>query len=128
MTRMLLLLLLGAFQAVAAEPKLHSFQRQTLSTEYFCEGAGFGDVSRDGKPDIVSGPYWYAGPDFKTKHEIYAPKPQNRNRYADNFFSFVYDFNGDGWGDVLRVGFPGTPALVFENPKGKPGHWKRHQV
>ena len=128
MTRMLILLLLGAFQAVAAEPTLHSFQRQTLSTEYFCEGAGFGDVSHDGKPDIVAGPYWYAGPDFKTKHEIYPPKPQNRNRYADNFFSFVYDFNGDGWGDVLRVGFPGTPALVFENPKGAKGHWKRHQV
>ena len=28
----------------------------------------------------------------------------------------------------MRIGFPGTPALVFENPKGKPGHWKRHQV
>ena len=51
MTRMLILLLLGAFQAVAAEPKLHSFQRQTLSTEYYCEGAGFGDVSLDGKPE-----------------------------------------------------------------------------
>ena len=112
----------------AAEEALHSFERQTLSDEYFCEGAGFGDVSSDGRPDVVAGPYWYAGPDFKTKHEIYPPKPQNRNRYADNFFSFVFDFNGDGWGDVLRVGFPGTPALVFENPKGAEGHWKRHQV
>jgi putative membrane-bound dehydrogenase-like protein len=122
------LFLIGAVSLSAAEHKLHSFERQTLSTEYFCEGAGLGDVSRDGKPDVVAGPYWYAGPDFKAKHEIYPPKPQNRNRYADNFFSFVYDFNSDGWGDVLRIGFPGTPALVFENPKGGPGHWKRHQV
>ena len=115
-----------AFHAVEAVS--HSFERQTLSTEYFCEGAGFGDVSHDGKPDIVAGPYWYAGPDFKARHEIYPPKAQNRNRYADNFFSFVYDFNGDGWGDVLRIGFPGTPALVFENPKTAKGHWARHQV
>ena len=124
----LFLFLIGAVSLTAAEHLLHTFERQTLSTEYFCEGAGFGDVSHDGKPDIVAGPFWYAGPDFKTKHEIYPPKPQNRNRYADNFFSFVYDFNGDGWGDVLRIGFPGTPAIVFENPKGAKGHWKRHQV
>ena len=29
-----LLLLFGAFQIVAAEPKLHTFERLTLSTEY----------------------------------------------------------------------------------------------
>jgi len=85
-------------------------------------------VSHDGKPDIVSGPYWYAGPEFKTKHEIYPPKPQNRNRYADNFFWFVYDFNGDGWNDLFRVGFPGTPGYVYVNPRGAKGHWARHQV
>ena len=124
----LALFLIATMSVAAAEHTLHSFQRQTLSTEYYCEGAGLGDVSRDGRPDVVAGPYWYAGPSFEAKHEIYPPKPQNRNRYADNFFSFVYDFNGDGWGDVLRIGFPGTSALVFENPKGKQGHWKRHQV
>ena len=112
----------------AAEQALHSFERQTLSYEYFCEGAGFGDVSSDGRPDVVAGPYWYAGPDFKARQEIYPPKAQNRNRYAHNFFSFVYDFNGDGWGDVLRIGFPGTAALVFQNPKTPKGHWARHQV
>ena len=57
MTRTLLLLLLGAFQAIAAEPTLHSFQRLPLSTEYYSEGANFGDVSHDGVVDIVSGPY-----------------------------------------------------------------------
>lgn len=116
MTRVFILAVVFCFASAiqAAESLLHSFQRLTLSAEYYSDGAGFGDVSHDGKPDIVSGPYWYAGPEFKTKYEIYPPKPQNRNRYADNFFSFVYDFNDDGWGDVLRVGFPGTSALVFD--------------
>jgi len=130
MTRVFILAVVLCFASAiqAAESLLHSFQRLTLSTEYYSEGAGFGDVSHDGKPDIVSGPYWYAGPEFKTKHEIYPPKPQNRNRYADNFFWFVYDFNGDGWNDLFRVGFPGTPGYVYVNPRGAKGHWARHQV
>ena len=70
------------------------------------------------------------GPTFEKKHEIYAAKPQNMEGYADNFFNWVYDFNGDGANDVFVVGFPGTPAYVYENPKGKglAKHWKKHQV
>ena len=128
MPRVLLILLFGAFQIIAAEPKLHTFERLTLSTEYYSEGANFGDVSHDGVADIVSGPYWYAGPDYKAKHEIYPPNPQNRDRYADNFFWFVYDFNKDGWNDLFRVGFPGTPGYVYVNPKGAKKHWDRIQV
>ncbi len=130
MTRVFILAVVLCFVSTiqAAESLLHSFQRLTLSAEYYSEGAGFGDVSHDGKSDIVSGPYWYAGPEFKTKHEIYPPKPQNRNGYADNFFWFVYDFNGDGWNDLFRVGFPGTPGYVYVNPRGAKGHWARHQV
>jgi hypothetical protein len=28
------------------------------------------DVNQDGKPDIVSGEYWFEGPDFKKSHKI----------------------------------------------------------
>jgi putative membrane-bound dehydrogenase-like protein len=81
--------------------------------------------------DVVYGPYWFAGPDFKKSHEIYPAKPQPMNAYADHFFAWVHDFNSDGHNDVLTVGFPGTPAFVYENP-GKTlnshGHWTKHQV
>jgi hypothetical protein len=126
----LLLLSLDSSQAFSQEFKLHSFERQRLSDGYYSEGANAGDINGDGKPDIVSGPYWYEGPEFTTKHEIYPAKPQNREGYADNFFSWVYDFNGDGRNDVLVVGFPGKPAYVYENP-GKDGidkPWKKHEV
>lgn len=105
-----------------------TFERVALSDVYFSEGANAGDLNHDGHGDIVSGPYWYAGPDFKVKSEIYPPVPQNREGYADNFFSWVYDFNADGWGDVFVVGFPGTPAHVYENPREAGGFWKKHQV
>lgn len=126
------LLTLGTFAPLlsADEPTLHTFERQSLSDVYFSEGANAGDVNGDGVVDVVYGPYWFAGPDYETKHEIYQPKPQDRNRYADNFFSWVYDFNDDGWNDVFVVGFPGTPAYLYENPKGDglESHWPKHQV
>ena len=84
-------------------------------------------MNGDGENDVVHGPYWFEGPEFKKSHEIYAPKPQNRNRYADNFFSWVYDFDGDGRNDVLTAGFPGTPAYVYHNTKDE-GHWPKHEV
>lgn len=127
---LLLLLSLELSRALSQEFKLHSFERQRLTDGYFSEGANAGDINGDGKMDIVSGPYWYEGPDFRRKHEIYPAKPQNREGYADNFFSWVYDFNGDGRNDVLVVGFPGKAAYVYENP-GKHGFdkpWTKHEV
>ncbi len=109
---------------------LHTFERQRLTDTYYSEGANAGDLNGDGQADVVYGPYWYEGPAFKTAHEIYPPKAQNTEGYADHFFNWVYDFNGDGASDVFVVGFPGTPAYVYENP-GKAGlgqHWKKHQV
>ena len=109
---------------------LHSFKRQQLSDVYYSEGANAGDLNHDGQADVVYGPYWYEGPEFTKKHELYPPKAQNREGYADNFFNWVYDFNGDGWNDVFVVGFPATPAYVYENPKadGLNQHWKKHAV
>jgi FG-GAP repeat len=112
------------------EPALHRFERQRLTETYFSEGANAGDINGDGQVDVVYGPYWFEGPSFERKREIYAAKPQPTEKYADNFFNWVYDFNDDGASDVFVVGFPGTPAYVYENPKGEglDRHWKRHTV
>lgn len=115
----------------AAEKELRSFDRHELSNVYYSEGATAGDLNNDGKIDAVYGPYWFEGPDFKTKHEIYKPVKQNVNAYSnDNFFNWIYDFNGDGWNDILVVGIPARPAVIFENPgkKGFDKHWKKHEV
>ncbi|MEE2888069.1 MAG: PVC-type heme-binding CxxCH protein [Planctomycetota bacterium] len=108
--------------------QLHSFTKQQLESEFHCEGATFGDLNRDSKPDIIAGPYWYEGPSFEKRHEYYKPHPFNKNRYSDNFFAFVHDFDADGWNDILIIGFPGKDASWFRNPQGAEGHWKRHIV
>ena len=106
------------------------FHRLVLTDTYYSEGIGAGDLNGDGQTDIVHGPYWFAAPDFDIALEIYPAKAQPRQAYADNFFSWVHDFNGDGLGDVLVVGFPGTPGYVYENPgaDGWNKPWPKHQV
>lgn len=107
---------------------LHRFTPQRLTDIYYSEGIAAGDINGDKIIDIVYGPHWYAGPDFQDKHEIAPPVPQDRERYADRFFAWVYDFDRDGANDVLVVGFPGTPAYVFRNPGKGVGTWSQHQV
>src|SRR5262245_38818968 len=55
----------------AAGEELHSFKRLQLNDQFWCEGANFGDLNNDGVNDLISGPWWYEGPDFKKRHEFY---------------------------------------------------------
>jgi hypothetical protein len=103
-----------------------SFHKRHLCQEFFAEGGAFGDLNRDGKADVIAGPYWYEGPDFVRRHELYPPKPFDPLQYSDNFMAFVDDLNADGWPDVLIVGFPGADASWLENPGPAGGTWRRH--
>jgi hypothetical protein len=135
---------------LARDPVLVDFTRLQLDPHYWSEGAAIGDLNRDGRPDVVSGPYWWAGPDFRERREFYPPArtttvkdPEGRSRTfpgyegalglknaysTDNFFAFVHDFDGDGWNDVLTYGLPHTPAYLYLNPRERGGHWPRHTV
>lgn len=119
---------LAALGVRAEERVLHSFHKKQLSDKFYSEGAHYGDFNHDGKMDIVSGPYWYAGPEFTERHEYYPAKPYEKLGYSENFFAFTHDFNADGWTDILIVGFPAKEAVLYLNPQGKEGHWQRHDV
>ena len=115
--------------ASAQQHTVSSFQTQQLSDVYFSEGARPVTINGDGNADVVCGPYWFAGPDFKTRHEIYPPLPQDRERYADNFFSWVYDFDGDGSAMSLSLVSRGHRRMSIENPASDvETHWEKHQV
>jgi hypothetical protein len=116
--------LCASLSAPASE--LASYRKLQVSDQFFSEGANFGDFNHDGVMDAVSGPYWYEGPEFKARHEIYPAAPYDPLHYSENFFAFTHDFNGDGWTDVLVLGFPGVDASWYENPAKTGLPWRRH--
>jgi FG-GAP-like repeat len=150
MKTMLLFLAAGLAAIVSSSGEdylLHTFKQTQLTDKFWSEGATFGDLNRDGKLDIVSGPYWYEGPDFAKRHEYYPATATFKrkqadgteqttegfegalgvnNKYSDNFFAFVQDFNGDQWNDILIIGFPGEATVWYENPQGRDVPWTRH--
>jgi hypothetical protein len=117
---------------VAAEVTAPAFKKIQLTDRFYSEGISVGDVNHDGKVDALTGPYAYLGPDFTRAVEIYAPQtysiagPRQAGLYTDNFLSYVYDFNGDGWNDYLKINFNG--AYLYVNPKGESRHWSMYQV
>lgn len=142
---------LAARVAQARDSSAIRFETRQLNEHFWGEGAAVADINRDARLDIVSGPFWYEGPSFRTRHE-YAPATQSferqeadgsvtvvpgfegalgtRNAYSENFLTFTYDFNGDSWPDILVIGYPGREAYWYENPRGAGlaggGHWPRH--
>ncbi len=114
-----LVLVILCCSAVEAETPVAAYKRLQLTDKFHCEGAYYADFNRDGNLDVVSGPYWYAGPDFQQRHEVREPQEFDPKGYSDNFLTYTGDFNGDGWADILYVPWPGKDASWYENPAGE---------
>lgn len=115
-------------QGQSKDHVIHQFEKIQLSSKFYAEGAGIGDLNDDGNPDIAAGPYWYEGPDFSTRHTYYEPKEYDPYKYSDNFIVNIEDVNDDGRQDILMVGFPGEAAHWFENPGDTEDHWESHLI
>ncbi len=90
------------------------------------EAAAICDVDNDGVLDIVSGEYWYQGPDFSRRHKIC--DIQKVEDYYDDFSNYPMDVNGDGYLDIVTGGWWGETLRWRENPAGKSGEWRTHDI
>jgi hypothetical protein len=102
--------------------------RVTLDHGFRSEGVAVFDVNRDGKLDVVAGDVWYEAPNWKM-HEIRTPgKYDPSTGYSKSFLNFGYDVNGDGWVDLICIGFPGAACYWYENPQTGTKHWKERLI
>jgi Domain of Unknown Function (DUF1080)/FG-GAP-like repeat len=105
-----------------------NYRMQRIDDFYFSWGASVADVNRDGILDIVTGPYYYLGPDYTVKREImigrtFAPGSQ----FSEDMVIHAEDFTGDGWPDLL-VATSGRPLTLYKNPQGELRRWDKYIV
>jgi hypothetical protein len=109
---LLLLVLWSGFPAAAGEAGTVRFSKKRLFVSTY-QAASVADFNRDGKPDIVSGPYWFAGPGFEP-HAFRAN--EGAADYLHSNSDLPYDVDGDRWTDII-VGAWGEEGVVwFRNP------------
>jgi hypothetical protein len=116
-----------------AEQVGSGFRMQRLSPFFYGWSAAAADFNRDGKLDIVSGPFIYYGPDYTHSREIYPAQGVNTstNYPMDDWVEHAYDFTGDGWPDVLTTSHAGggkDGAILYVNPKGESRRWDKFTV
>lgn len=103
------------------------FRLQRLDEFYYAWGAAAADFNRDGVLDVVAGPYYYLGPDYTSRREIYVTPTFNPStQFASSMIDYAWDFTGDGWPDVLAG--ESRPMSLYVNPKGEPRRWARYPV
>jgi hypothetical protein len=128
-TSVLLGMTIMVFVTASANAAGAAWKKTVIENKFRSEGVAIADVNKDGKLDVLVGDSWYEAPAW-SKHDIRKPGEygDGLHSYSECMTCWTDDINGDGWADEIVVGFPGSPALWYENPKGAPGYWPRHEI
>ncbi len=106
-----------------------SFFSHRLGTDH-AEGISTADMNGDGRPDILSGAYWYenpgsAGGEWK-RHQFRTVEVSGE--FVSECGEWVVDVNHDGAPDLVTVGWQTDGLWWYENPKKNGGMWERHLI
>ncbi len=106
-----------------------SFIPHRLGTDH-AEGITMIDMNGDGRPDILSGAYWYENPGSsggEWKRHQYRTV-QTVNEFVADCGEWAVDVNHDGAPDVVTVGWQTDGLWWYENPKKQGVMWQRHFI
>jgi hypothetical protein len=101
------------------------FRKQLIADERY-EACAVFDVNGDGIPDIVSGAYWYEGPDFRKRHPVGAVRAEGE--YFDCFANIPMDVNGNGRLDFVTGSWWSGGLKWRENPGDPEKEWPLHDI
>jgi hypothetical protein len=87
-------------------------------------------MNNDGRPDLLSGAYWYENPGpggGEWKRHQYRTV-QTVNEFVSDCGEWAIDVNHDGAPDVVTVGWQTDGLWWYENPKKPDVVWERHLI
>ena len=97
------------------------------------------DMNGDGRPDIVSGAYWYENPGALgavwKRHQWrdisvwpFEITGDKKIEFVADCAQFVVDVNHDGTPDIVTAAWQTDGVYWYENPKNPRGDWKSHFI
>ena len=97
------------------------------------------DMNGDGRPDIVSGAYWYENPGALgvvwKRHQWrdisvwpFQITGVNKTEFVADCAQFVVDVNHDGTPDIVTAAWQTDGVWWYENPKDPNARWKPHFI
>jgi hypothetical protein len=132
-----------------------TYTKVTVHTRFLSESVAVADIDHDGNMDLVSGKFWYAGPNFSdaASQHIYrdghldlprtGAEVEINTGVSDAWAAYTYDMDGDGWDDIIQIAAaavgpgningwdpitPGT-GYWYKNPANQgTGNWTRYTI